>query len=86
MNILSSSLQAVGLGDGEGNVSSMRVIVLLVVLYVLVPPVMLSLQSHALVDPSPTSLGILASVLGAKLVQNQQETRGANPSAPSTPK
>lgn len=74
-NLLTTLAAGIGLGDGAGNISSMRVINLLVVLSVLVPHVVLTLKSGVITPWSEQDLMLLGIALGAKLVQNHQETK-----------
>jgi len=74
MNLKDTIHNLSGVGDGEGNTSLMRVVLLLVVLTVLVPKVALALKNGTPVDFSTGDLEVLALALGAKLVQNVQES------------
>jgi hypothetical protein len=76
MNLKDTIHNLLGVGDGEGNTSLMRIILLLIALTVLVPKVVLALKNGTPVDFSTGDLEVLAIALGAKLVQNVQE---ANP-------
>ena len=66
-------IQLSGLGDGEGNTSSMRVITLLIVLAVILPKVVIAIQTATTPDWNPDDLMILGAALGGKLIQNSQE-------------
>ena len=61
------------MGDGNGNTSSMRVIVFVLALAIIVPAVIQALQSHTHIVWTMQDLDILGIALGAKLVQNSQE-------------
>lgn len=74
---LTTLLSSLGLGDGLGNTSSMRVITILVVLAVLVPRVVLAIQTRVIEPWSQQDLALLSIALGAKLVQNGQEAKAA---------
>lgn len=74
-------IQSIGLGDGEGNTSSMRVIVLLIALAVIVPKVVIAIQTKTPPVWNTDDLMILSAALGGKLVQNHQEKETkSNPS------
>jgi hypothetical protein len=81
---LQSLISLLGAGDGEGNTSSMRLVTYAVVLSVLVPAVVCAIESKTGLVITPNNLELLSIVLGAKLVQNQQEnTTSKSISAPS---
>lgn len=66
--------------DDTGNFSMMRVVTLLIVLAVIVPKVILAIQTKTPVIWSTDDMEMLGAALGAKLVQNTQEQ------TPTTPK
>ena len=66
-------LSALGLGDGEGNTSSMRVVFVLVVLAVLAPKIILAIKTSTDPEWSIEDMEMLGIAFGVKLVQNQQE-------------
>ena len=70
-----------GIGDGEGNTSLMRVIVLLVVLAVLVPKVYCGIKTGTPITFTTTDFEVLGGALGAKLFQNSQESKPQSPKA-----
>lgn len=67
-------IQIIGLGDGDGNTSSMRVINLMVVLAILIPKVVIGIKIGTPVAFTQDDMAMIGIVLGAKLVQNHQET------------
>ena len=75
MNLKDTIHNLTGVGDGEGNTSLMRVVLLLVVLTVLVPKFVLAIKSGTPVDFNAGDLEVLGIALGAKLVQNVQESK-----------
>jgi len=79
MNLKDTIHNLSGVGDGYGNTSLMRVVLLLVVLTVLVPKVWLAVKTGTPVDFSTGDLEVLALALGAKLVQNVQESTPQEP-------
>lgn len=76
---LTQILSHIGLGDGNGNTSSMRVIVFVLALAVIVPAVVQAFQTHHHIVWTAQDLEILGIALGAKLVQNTQETKTETP-------
>lgn len=82
--MIAKLVQSIGLGDGEGNTSTMRVITLLVTLAVIVPKVVISIQTSTPPDWNADDLMILGAALGGKLVQNQQE-KETKPTPPTMP-
>lgn len=70
------------LKDDTGQLSSMRVVLLLVALAVIVPHVILAVQTKTVPQWSGTDLELLGLSLGAKLLQNGQE---ATPTPPTPP-
>lgn len=71
------------ISDGEGNVSSMRVIALLVALAILVPYTVISIKTGQMQTFTPDQLSALGIGLGAKIWQNGQENKPTEP--PKTP-
>lgn len=63
------------LSDGEGNVSSMRSVMLMFVLYILAAHIALLVKTGALPPFTSDELSLLGLMWGAKLVQNSQETK-----------
>lgn len=61
------------LSDGAGNVSTLRVILLLFVVYVLALHLVLSIKTGVAVPFSGDELSALGILLGSKLIQNHQE-------------
>lgn len=82
MNALSQLVQSIGLGDGTGQVSSMRIMVMLVLLTVLVPKVVIAIQTSTTPEWSESDMAILGIAFGAKLWQNNQENAGTTPPTP----
>lgn len=78
-------IELIGLGDGEGNTSTMRVVTLLIVLAVLVPKVVIAIQTRTPPDWNPDDLMILGAALGGKLIQNSQEKAPAQVNEPKSP-
>ncbi len=66
-------LSSIGLADSTGEISTMRVITLLVTLAVLIPAVYSAITTKTQLILSTDNLEVLGIVLGAKCVQNQQE-------------
>jgi len=79
MNFLASMLS-----DGAGNTSTLRVVILLFVAYVLALHLALSVKTGAMVPFTGDELSLLGILLGTKLVQNQQEKNAGEP--PALPK
>lgn len=75
LKVLSSALQ-----DGEGNVSTMRIVVFLIILSVIVPKVVLSIKTGTPITWSADDMTMIGIALGGKLVQNKQENSGTPPS------
>jgi len=82
---LAKLLSSFGMCDGLGNTSSIRVINMLVVLAVIVPRVTIAIQTRTPPTWSQEDLMMLGVVLGAKLVQNQQETKIPTAGPTATP-
>lgn len=72
---LTDILGGFGMGDGEGNTSSTRVILVIIVLAVVVPRVVNAIATRSAPDWSPMDLAMLGIAAGQKLVQNHQETK-----------
>ena len=70
------------LGDGAGNTSMMRVVTFLVALAVLIPKIVLAVKAGTAPVWDAQDMEMLGVVLGAKLVQNQQENQPAKPEPP----
>ena len=70
---LTQLLGHIGLGDGQGNTSIMRVLVALIVLSVLAPAVFAAFHNHANLTLTADNLEVIAGALGFKCVQNAQE-------------
>lgn len=70
MNFINSML-----GDGQGNISTTRVIVLLVVLAVLVPQAIFAIKSGTPLQLTSGDLELLTGAGVFKLFQNSQETQ-----------
>ena len=68
-------LSTIGLSDGDGNTSSMRVFVMLVVLAVLLPKIVLAINTSTIPEWTTADMEMLGIALGVKLVQNHQETK-----------
>ena len=68
------------LSDGAGNVSTLRVILFLFVIYILSLHLILAFHTGAAVPFTGDEMTVLGILCGSKLVQNQQEN-----SQPSTP-
>ena len=71
--------------DGQGNASTTRIVVLLIVLSILAPKVYLSFKVGAPLTWNADDLTMLGMALGAKLVQNTQENAGAAGGPPLPP-
>ena len=84
MNI-TNLLSQIGLGDGQGNTSSMRVMLYIIVLAVLIPAVVAALKTGTPVTLTPQQLILIGTAFGGKCVQNTQENQATLPSAPSAP-
>lgn len=80
---MTNLLNSLGLGDGQGNVSSMRLVMLIVVIAILVPAVYAAIAAKTPLELSASNLEVLGIVLGAKCVQNQQE-KDTPPQPPKT--
>jgi hypothetical protein len=75
-----------GVGDGAGNTSFMRVGCLLVLMAVLIPKVVGAVKSGVPFEFTSGDLEVLGLVFGAKLVQNYQESKTpATPPQPAAP-
>lgn len=81
--------------DGEGNTSSMRVTMILVVACVMIPPVIEALRTGGTVQWSPSDIELIVSVVAGKVgqgfLENKQTTKPTNtptttPSVSTTPK
>lgn len=72
---LATILSQIGLHDGEGNVSSTRVIFMMIALSVIVPHVWVFFKTGAIVPFTNDELGLLGIMSGTKLVQNAQENK-----------
>lgn len=70
--------------DGEGNTSAMRVITLLVVACVVIPPVVIALKTGGTVQWSSGDMEMIGIALGGKLVQNVHENK-ATTETPKVP-
>lgn len=91
---LSNLLAQIGLSDGQGNTSSMRVMLYIVILSVLAPAVFIAFATKTPLTITGTDLELIVAAFGAKAVQNQQEAiqppsvpvqpPAAAPSAPKT--
>ena len=81
MNI-KSILTQLGLDDGSGNISSMRIVVALVVLAILIPKVIFACKTGTEITFSQQDLYAIGTVLGAKLAQNFQESSTPKPPTP----
>jgi len=68
-------------GDGEGNISMMRVITFLTALSVLLPKIVLTFKTGIAPVWDSSDMELLGVVLGAKLIQNQQEKTTTPPPA-----
>ncbi len=79
MNIL----QSIGLGDGSGNTSSMRVILYIVVLSILAPAVYIAFVTKTPLALTTDQIGLISAALAAKCVQNHQENMSSP--TPKTP-
>ena len=66
-------------GDGEGNISAMRVVFVVVVLIVAVTWSALSIRNGALQPLPPGVVAALTALIGGKLWQNHQENSPSNP-------
>lgn len=84
MNItnLTNLLASFGLGDGQGNTSITRVILMLITLAVLLPKIILAIKTGVSPEWTATDMEMLGIAFGAKLVQNQQENQ--TPTVPKT--
>ena len=70
---LTKILAHFGLGDGLGNTSSTRMVMMLIVLAVLSPKIILAIKSGVLPEWTTGDMEMLGIAFGAKLVQNSQE-------------
>ena len=71
-------IRFIGLDDGEGNTSSMRVIVFLVVFTILLPRAWIGFKTLTVPALSEQDMILIGMALGAKLYQNHQEN-GSSP-------
>lgn len=76
---LTNMLSSIGLGDGQGNTSLMRVVVLVLVIAVLVPALVAALTAHTNLTLTADNLELIGLALGAKCVQNAQENAQPKP-------
>lgn len=81
---LTTLLGHIGLGDGEGNTSLMRVVVLLMILAVLVPAVYIAVYTRSPLTLTNQDLELIGLALGAKCVQNAQEAQQKPTDKPPT--
>lgn len=81
MNTLLKSL----LGDGAGNVSSMRVLILLVAVALIGSKFYNAYLTKSPIVWDSSDWQILATLIGGKLVQNTQEKEPVKPETISTP-
>lgn len=65
--------------DGEGNTSSMRVVMILVVACVMIPPVVAALRTGGTVQWSASDIELVASVVAGKVGQGFLESKPATP-------
>lgn len=73
--------------DGEGNTSAMRVVVVLVVVCVMVPPAIAAIRSGGTVQWSQSDVELIAAVIAGKVGQGFFEGKApVTPTAPTTPK
>jgi hypothetical protein len=79
---MTNILSTLGLSDGQGNISSMRLVLFLIVLAILAPDVYIAFKTATPLNVPSQQLEVLATVLSAKLMQNHQENQGANPEPP----
>ena len=77
MNQLSQLLQALGAGDGNGNVSSGRIVMYLMVIAVLLPHVVLAIKSGTPITLTDTDLELLGGTGIFKLWHASQENQAA---------
>lgn len=67
------------LSDGQGNTSSLRVLMFLFALYLLAAHLILLIQTGQRAPFSNDELYLLGLLLGAKVVQNHQENQSGQP-------
>lgn len=80
---LTNLLHAFGLGDGQGNISSMRIVFMLLVLAVIVPKVVLAIKSGVPPTWVEGDFAVLAIAFGGKTIQNVQEKPSSAPPTPA---
>ncbi len=65
--------------DGEGNTSSMRVLLLLVTLAVIVPKVYIAIKTGVAPVWTGDDMAMIGVAMSGKIVQNQQENNPTKP-------
>jgi len=75
-------LNDLGLGDGLGNTSSMRVVFLLTFLAILIPKVVTAIKTGVAPQFTPSEMEVMGIAFGAKLIQNVQENKPTDPAKP----
>lgn len=81
MNLV-SIISAIGVGDGEGNVSSGRVAFLLIIAAVLLPKCIVAVQTKSAPQWDQQDAMLLTIAFGGKLAQNHQESKTEAPKTP----
>lgn len=72
--------------DGEGNTSAMRVMSLIVIIGVIVPPFIAAIKTGGTIQWTSSDMEMIGIALGGKLLQNSQENKSTTPTAtPSSP-
>jgi len=72
------------MGDGQGSISSMRLLVASIILSVLAPAVYSAFATHTALTLTPANISIIAMALGYKCVQNAQENSQPTTIQPTT--
>jgi hypothetical protein len=80
---LASLLDQIGLSDGQGNTSSMRIMLYTVILAILAPAIYIAFVTKTGLTLTSEQLELIGMALGAKCVQNQQE-KDVTPNNPPT--
>lgn len=68
-------IELIGLGDGSGNTSSSRVVLYLIVLAILVPKVVLAIQTKTPPTWTQDDILLIGAAFGGKLVNSAIENK-----------
>jgi len=72
-------MESFGLGDGAGNTSSTRLVMLMIALAVIIPKIVLAIKAGQSPVWTTDDMGMLGIAFGAKLFQNHQENGQPKP-------